>query len=89
MQYFKIYDEFSLVEGSEPDNVKTKEIYGQTDHCQIIGLSPDSDYYARVQVFNTAGRGPKGQWRMAGTAKKCKCSRTVSIYPRTFILKAL
>ena len=35
----------------------------------LIGLAPDADYYARVQVFNSAGRGPKGQWRIAKTAK--------------------
>ena len=44
-------------------------MYGQTDQCMLIGLAPDADYYARVQVFNSAGRGPKGQWRIAKTAK--------------------
>ena len=58
-----------IFEGYEPDFLETKEVYGQTDHCVIIGLEPDTEYLGRVQVFNSAGRGPKGQWRIAETAR--------------------
>ena len=67
MQYFESVDDFTPFEGYEPDNIMTKEVYGQTDHCMIIGLAYDADYYARVQVFNSAGRGPKGHWRLSST----------------------
>ena len=72
IQYFERIGEFTPYEGFEPDNIKTKEVYGQTDSCLIIGLTPNTDYYARVQVFNSAGRGPKGQWRKAETKKARK-----------------
>ena len=68
VQYTKKPEDYTIFEGYEPDFLETKEVYGQTDHCKIIGLEPDTEYLGRVQVFNTAGRGPKGQWRVAETA---------------------
>ena len=35
--------------------------YGQMDSGNVIGLLPDSDYWVNVQVFNTAGYGPRGE----------------------------
>lgn len=59
-------------DGTEPDPVLNrimfKDVYGQTDHVQLIGLMPNNEYFARVQVFNTAGAGPKGEWRRGETA---------------------
>ncbi|KAL4221661.1 Contactin 1 [Mactra antiquata] len=57
---------------TEPDpiknEIKMKDVYGQTDHIKLIGLYPNTEYYSRVQVFNGAGFGPKGQWRKSETA---------------------
>lgn len=57
---------------SEPDpvvnEILSKDVYGQTDHAQLIGLIPNMEYFARVQVFNGAGFGPKGEWRRSETA---------------------
>ncbi|XP_060571798.1 contactin-like [Ruditapes philippinarum] len=55
----------------EPDPVavgmQTKDVYGQTDHCQLIGLMANTNYFSRIQVFNGAGFGPKGEWRLSET----------------------
>ena len=67
VQYFKRVDMFMPFEGYDPDNIKQKEVYGQKDHVLIIGLKPVTEYFARVQVWNSAGRGPKGEWRRSET----------------------
>ena len=36
-------------------------IPGQTDRGFIIGLDPKTYYFVNVQVFNTAGNGPKSE----------------------------
>ena len=36
-------------------------IRGQTDHGFIIGLDPKTYYFVNVQVFNSAGNGPKSE----------------------------
>ena len=69
------YYEDKLGEGKlvnkEPDEkiirVNTKDVYGQTGHGQLIGLTPNAEHFFRVQVFNTAGYGPKGEWRWGET----------------------
>ena len=58
---------FMPFEGYDPDNILQKEVYGQKDHVLIIGLEPVTEYFARVQVWNSAGRGPKGEWRRSET----------------------
>ena len=54
------------------DEVQTKDVYGQTDHAQLVGLYPNMDYLARVSVFNGAGPGPRGEWRKSETANNSK-----------------
>lgn len=70
-----MFDETPFDSG-EPDPVKNellfKDVHGQTDHCQLIGLQPNAEYFTRVQVFNGAGFGPKGEWRRTETANYCK-----------------
>ena len=58
---------FMPFEGYDPDYIKQKEVYGQKDYVLIIGLKPVTEYFARVQVWNSAGRGPKGEWRRSET----------------------
>ncbi|XP_052821309.1 contactin-4-like [Mya arenaria] len=57
---------------SEPDpiinDILYKDVYGQTDHVQLVGLEPNAEFFTRVQVFNGAGFGPKGEWRRSETA---------------------
>lgn len=57
----------------EPDPIKNeilaKDVYGQTEHCQLVGLHMSTEYFSRVQVFNGAGFGPKGEWRRSETAR--------------------
>lgn len=69
--YANMFDE-SPFDNGEPDPVKNeilfKDVYGQTDHCQLIGLHANAEYFTRVQVFNGAGFGPKGEWRRTETA---------------------
>ncbi len=36
-------------------------IMGQTDQGLAIGLDPHTYYFVNVQVFNTAGNGPKSE----------------------------
>ena len=36
-------------------------IRGQSDKGKVIGLRPHTYYIVNVQVFNTAGNGPKSQ----------------------------
>ena len=36
-------------------------ISGQTDTGLVIGLEPHTYYYVNVQVYNSAGNGPKSQ----------------------------
>ena len=67
VQYFESDGDFTPWEGFEPDFIIQKEVYGQTDTCLIIGLKPVTEYYSRVQVWNSAGRGPKGEWRRSET----------------------
>ena len=61
---------------TEPDpvknNIMVKDVYGQTDHALLIGLEPYSGYFVRVQVFNTAGAGPKGEWRWGEVSNRRK-----------------
>ncbi|XP_060571800.1 contactin-3-like [Ruditapes philippinarum] len=68
--YANLYGEDPF--GSEPDPVRneilTKDVYGQTDHAQLIGLIANMEYFSRAQVFNGAGFGPKGEWRRSETA---------------------
>ncbi|XP_045161359.2 contactin-like isoform X2 [Mercenaria mercenaria] len=68
--YANIHDQDPF--GSEPDpilnQILTKDVYGQTEHVQLIGLIPNMEYFARVQVFNGAGFGPKGEWRRSETS---------------------
>ena len=58
---------FMPFQGVDPDNILQKEVYGQTNECLIIGLEHVTEYFARVQVWNSAGRGPKGEWRRSET----------------------
>ena len=67
VQYFESDGDFTPWEGFEPDFIIQKEVYGQMDTCLIIGLKPVTEYYSRVQVWNSAGRGPKGEWRRSET----------------------
>ncbi|KAL4221697.1 hypothetical protein ACF0H5_019952 [Mactra antiquata] len=70
--YYENEHDESPFTGGEPDPVRNrilfKDVYGQTDHCQLVGLTNNAEYFARVQVFNGAGFGPKGEWRRAETA---------------------
>ncbi|XP_053378888.1 contactin-like isoform X2 [Mercenaria mercenaria] len=67
--YPKLTDEDPFTK--EPDAIEvgmmTKDVYGQKDHCQLIGLMSNTNYFSRVQVFNGAGFGPKGEWRLSET----------------------
>ena len=53
---------------------ETMSIYrplgGQRDRGLIIGLEPKTYYYVNVQVFNTAGNGPKSQDFLEETLRK-------------------
>ncbi|XP_052820357.1 contactin-5-like [Mya arenaria] len=54
--------------GCEVTNLRTRNIYGQTDNVMLIDLEANSELFFRLQVFNSAGRGPKGEWRRGETA---------------------
>lgn len=47
-------------------------IPGQTDHGYVIGLEHHTYYYVNVQVFNSAGNGPKSQDYLEETLRSGK-----------------
>ncbi|XP_067686212.1 contactin-like [Haliotis asinina] len=49
------------IEGEEDPILNSISHYGQVDGGLVIGLQPDGDYWFNVQVFNTAGLGPRGE----------------------------
>ncbi|XP_046331627.2 contactin-like [Haliotis rufescens] len=49
------------LEGEEDPILNSISHYGQLDGGLVIGLQPDGDYWVNVQVFNTAGLGPRGE----------------------------
>ncbi len=70
--YYANVNDITPFDGSEPDeilnDIKFKDVYGQTDHAQLVGLKSNCEFFTRVQVFNGAGFGPKGEWRRSETA---------------------
>ncbi|XP_046576744.1 contactin-like [Haliotis rubra] len=55
------------VEG-EPEFVGHSYHYGQRSQAVVIGLIPNYDYWANVQVFNSAGLGPESEISRGSTA---------------------
>ena len=70
VQYFKRKYNFNPFQGHDPDFMKQKEVYGTKNYVLLVGLYPHAEYFARVQVWNSAGRGPKGEWRRSETRFK-------------------
>lgn len=54
--------------GCEPTNIRNRDVWGQVDNVMLIDLESNSEFFFRLQVFNSAGRGPKGEWRRGETA---------------------
>ena len=54
--------------GCEVTNLRSRDVWGQVDNVMLIDLEINSEFFFRLQVFNSAGRGPKGEWRRGETA---------------------
>ncbi|XP_053379339.1 contactin-3-like [Mercenaria mercenaria] len=54
--------------GCEVTNLRNRNIWGQASEVMLIDLEMNSEFFFRLQVFNSAGRGPKGEWRRGETA---------------------
>ncbi|XP_067685752.1 contactin-like [Haliotis asinina] len=52
----------------QPDFVSHSYHYGQRSQATVIGLIPNYDYWANVQVFNSAGLGPESEINFGSTA---------------------
>ena len=51
----------------DADFIWNRDVYGQQEEAIIIGLRDNTNYWVRVQVYNNAGLGPIGEWRLAET----------------------
>ena len=56
-----------LDDDPDADFIWNRDVYGQQSEAIIIGLRDNTNYWVRVQVFNSAGLGPIGEWRLAET----------------------
>ena len=50
------------------DLISNRNVWGQVSEVMLIDLELNSEYFFRVFVFNSAGTGPKGEWRRGETA---------------------
>ena len=48
--------------------ISNRNVWGQVSEVMLIDLILNSEYFFRVFVFNSAGTGPKGEWRRGETA---------------------
>ena len=55
-----------------------RNTHGNATSVVLIDLEVNSEFYFRMQVFNTAGWGPKGEWRRSETPG---CGRVSSFMP--------
>ncbi|KAH3788133.1 hypothetical protein DPMN_166264 [Dreissena polymorpha] len=67
----------SPLKGCAVTNLRNRNIYGQASEVLLIDLEINSEFFFRMQVFNSAGRGPKGEWRRGETSKNAPLN-----YPR-------
>ncbi|XP_052225224.1 contactin-like [Dreissena polymorpha] len=67
----------SPLKGCAVTNLRNRNIYGQASDVLLIDLEINSEFFFRLQVFNSAGRGPKGEWRRGETANNAPIN-----YPR-------
>lgn len=49
-------------------DVRFQNVWGDVDVALMIDLDADAYFYFRLQVFNSAGRGPPGEWRLGKTS---------------------
>jgi hypothetical protein len=66
--------------GCEVTNLRNRNIWGQANEVMLIDLEMNSEFFFRLQVFNSAGRGPKGEWRRGETATWGKCGSTFLLH---------
>ena len=51
------------MDGYQPVKFRWRNTHGNATSVILIDLEINSEFYFRMQVFNSAGRGPKGEWR--------------------------